>query len=81
MKIDLRNFSHEGRNLEVRAVLAQDAWRVRVYEGDRPVTGVVYSVSYETQVGASLQSVPGDLVDELMNIAQSDVEQGRVQLI
>lgn len=81
MRIEPRKFSHDGRELEVRAVPAQDGWTVRVYENGRVVTGVTYSVSYETQIDASLQGLPVDLLDDLMNVAQTDIEQGRVRLV
>ena len=81
MRIEPRKFSHDGRELEVRAVPAQDGGTVRVYENGRVVTGVTYSVSYETQIDASLQGLPVDLLDDLMNVAQTDIEQGRVRLV
>ncbi len=67
--------------MTVRAEVSPDGWEVRVFNGDRPVSGVVYNVSMDTQVDAAMQSVPTDLVDELMRIAQSDIERGIVKIV
>jgi hypothetical protein len=76
-----RNFTYDGRQLQVRALPDSEGWRVRVFENDTLVTGVVYSVSHETTVDARMQSVPHDLVEHLMQLAQSDVENNIVRLV
>ena len=51
-----------------------------MFEGEQHATNVVYTVSYETQVDASMQCQGLDLVEGLMQLAQKDVEQNRVNL-
>jgi hypothetical protein len=63
----------------VRAAAFNEGWRVRVYEGDRPVTAVAYTVTHDIAAEASMASM--HLVNELMTLAQADVEDGRVRLI
>jgi hypothetical protein len=63
----------------VRAVAFNEGWRVRVFDGDRPATDVVHTVAHENTVDASMASM--HLVDELMTVAQDDIEEGRVKLI
>jgi hypothetical protein len=50
-----------------------------VFEGDRPATDVVYTVTHENTTDASMASM--HLVNELMTVAQDDIEEGRVSLI
>lgn len=76
-----KKFTFHDRQLQIKAMFDSDAWKVRVYEGDTPATGVVYSVSHETAVDAKMQSVPLDLVYQLMGLAQADVEKGVVRLV
>jgi hypothetical protein len=76
---DSREFHFGSRSLSVRAAAFNGGWRVRVFEGDRPATDVVYTVTHENTTDASMASM--HLVDELMTVAQDDVEEGRVRLI
>ncbi len=76
-----RDFRFKDLALTVRAAAFNEGWRVRVFHGDQPVTRVVYTVAHETAADASMAPIPADLVDELMTLAQTDVEQGRVNLI
>jgi len=81
MQARSRPFNHNGRALEVHAVPVISGnfvtgWRVRVLENGRPITGVVYNVSWDTAIDAALQEPPADLVDELMRNAQAAVERG-----
>jgi hypothetical protein len=76
---DSRDFLFNSRHLSVRAAAFGEGWRVRVFEGDRAVTSVVYSVTHENTADASIASM--HLVNELMTLAQDDVEEGRVRLI
>jgi len=76
-----REFNFKERNLEVRAVPDNEIWKVRVFENNRSVTEVVYTVSHENQINAKVQELSVDLLDELMRLAQSDVEEGRVTLL
>ncbi|MBK1696619.1 hypothetical protein [Rhodovibrio salinarum] len=81
MNIKPRTFTYGGRTFEVRAAAENEGWKVRVFENNRPVTAVVYTVSHENQIDAKIQDLPVDLLQELMRLAQSDVEQGRVALL
>ena len=74
-----RDFQFNGRNLSVRAAPFNDGWRVRVFEGDRAVTAVAYTVTHDTMADAPMASM--HLVHELMTLVQADVEEGRVRLI
>lgn len=74
-----RDFEFNSRHLSVRAVAFDEGWRVRVYEGDRAVTAVTYTVTHDVLADASMASM--HLVNELMTLAQSDVEEGRVRLM
>ena len=74
-----RDFQFNGRNLSVRAAALNEGWRVRVFEGDRAVTAVAYTVTHDITADASMASM--HLVNELMTLAQSDVEEGRVRLL
>ena len=81
MSVEPREFFHGGRALEVRATPTSEGWSVRVYDGQRPVTGVVYTVTYDTQIAAASQGTSEDLVDALMRVAQEDIEFDRVRLV
>jgi hypothetical protein len=74
-------FSHQGRNLEVRAAPQPTQWVVRVFEGNRPVTNVTYSIDYLTQLDAQMQGLTLASVDTLMQLARDDVTSGRAQLL
>jgi hypothetical protein len=74
-----RDFQCNGRHLSVRAAAADGGWRVRVYEGDRAVTATAYAITHDSAVDAPMASM--HLVHELMTLAQSDVEEGRVRLV
>jgi hypothetical protein len=69
-----RDFHFGSRLLRVRAVAFNEGWRVRVFHGDR-LTDVVYTVAHEDTADASMASM--HLVDELMTVAQDDIEEGR----
>jgi hypothetical protein len=74
-----RDFQFNNRHLSVRAAAFSEGWRVRVYEGDRAVTAVAYTVTHDVTADASMASM--HLVNELMTLAQADVEEGRVRVI
>ena len=56
-----------------------EGWRIRVFEGDHAATAVVYTVTLENTADPAMASM--HLVNELMTLAQSDVEEGRVRLV
>ena len=74
-----RDFSFNNRRLSVRAAAFSDGWRVRVFQGDQAATEVVYAVIHENTADPAMASM--HLVNELMTLAQSDVEEGRVRLV
>ena len=80
MTVKRQKLSQNGRDLEVRAMRVDEGWRARVFDGDQPATDAIYSVSHENRIDASAHSTLGDLVPQLMQVAQEDVEQGRVSL-
>ena len=75
------SFSHDGRNLAVRVAQQDNQFLVRVFEGNKPVTGVVYSVTIETALDGQMRGYDLGVLDELMDIAESDVTEGRVPLL
>jgi hypothetical protein len=77
--VEIRDFLFNSRHLSVRAAASSEGWRIRVFVGDRAATAVVYSITHENTVDASAASM--HLVNELMTLAQSDVEDGRVKLV
>jgi hypothetical protein len=76
--IDTRDFLFNSRHLSVRASAFSEGWRIRVFAGDQPATAVVYTVTHESTGDPAAASM--HLVHELMTLAQSDVEEGRVRL-
>ena len=74
-------FSHNNRQFRVKAFQENDGWRIRVYENDRPVTAITYRVAYETDQDAQMQGISVDLVDHMMDVAKSDIEEGIVKLL
>jgi hypothetical protein len=74
-------FEYEGRSLEVRAAALDNEFKVRVFEGDRPVTKAVYSVAIETAFDAKMSGFPLELVDALMSLAEQDVLDGKVGVL
>ena len=72
-----RPFNYEGRHLEVKAECNNEGWKVQVYENGKPATYCVYCVSYEDFMDANTV-LSSDLVEELMNIAQDDIQRGVV---
>jgi hypothetical protein len=74
-----RDFSFNSRHLSVRAAAFSEGWRIRVFEGDHAATAVVYTVTLENTADPAMASM--HLVNELMTLAQSDVEEGRVRLV
>jgi len=79
-----RSFIHAGRKLEARESAAPNKVTVRVYEGPRAVTNVVYEVSIQTAVDAlsgRSGTLPVNLVDALIDTAINDIASGNVSLI
>ena len=74
-------FFHANRQLTVKACRDNQGYKVRVFDGDRRVNNIVYSVSYETQLAGEMLEIPVSLVEHLMDLAKSDVEMGIVELL
>jgi hypothetical protein len=72
-----RDFHFGSRLLSVRAVAFNEGWRVRVFDGPTGHRRCV-TVAHE-DTDASMASM--HLVDELMTVAQDDIEEGRVKFI
>ena len=75
------SFEHGGRALEVRAIAADNEFKVRVFENGQPVTNAIYSVAIETAFDATMSGFPLELVDNLMEQAKQDVLDGKVGLM
>lgn len=74
-----RKFHFAGRDLTVRAAAFPEGWRIRVFEGDRPVTEIAYEVKHELTIDAAMISL--DLVDQLMEGAEMDILRKWVPLV
>jgi hypothetical protein len=77
--METRDFLFNSRHLSVRASAFSEGWRIRVFAGDQPASAVVYTVTHEGAGDAAAACM--HLVHELMTLAQSDVEEGRVRLL
>src|SRR5437763_17010234 len=78
-------FEHEGRRLEVRADISASEIKVGVLENSNQVTPIVYRMTIDTIFGGTIfngtiRGFPSDSIDELIDRAQEDVEEGRVPL-
>lgn len=76
-------FTHKGRAFIVKAIQVDNGWRVTVLENGQQVIPFSYFVSYDTEIAARLGTtgtLPIDLVDQLMTIAQSDIENSVVSV-
>jgi hypothetical protein len=69
-------FEHEGREYEVRAIEADDGWKVRTFLDGKPVSPT-YSITFETAVDI-VHSGWGDAIDNLIEAAKSDITSGRL---
>lgn len=74
------HFTHCNRQLEVQATDGAEGCKVLILENGKPVKEIDYDVSCETIRDAQSQESPLDLVDELLKIVRSDIEQGIIKL-
>lgn len=81
MTIRTKDFTFQGRKLTVKAAPFPEGWKVSVFENGEPAHGFSYSVSHEIVQDAAVMAIPENMVDHLMDIAQKDIEQGRVSLL
>jgi hypothetical protein len=73
-------FTHSGRDFEIRATPLDNEVKVRLFEGNKPASPIVYSVSIETAFDARMRGFALDLVDELMHLMEHDTRAGRLRL-
>jgi len=76
----VKKFTHRGRQLEVWGIPLADKWKVRVFENEKPVTGVVYSVAHDTTIDPNW-TMKAALVDELMALAEEGIKREIVPLM
>jgi hypothetical protein len=79
--IKKRFFSHNGRRFEVRAECTDGDWSIRVYEDNHPAHQLMYSVSHDRLTPGFLNKIPDDVVEQLMTIAQDNIERGLVRVL
>jgi hypothetical protein len=79
----IRTFTYQNKKLHVMASAESDGWAVRLFfEDGRRASQLAYRVSFEVlRIGEQKQGHPGDFVEHLMVLMQSDVESGRLKLI
>ena len=75
MDIKSRKFNFRDRHLEVRSAPEKFGWRVKVFEGSKPVISHSYTLAYETEFSGQMQGYE-NLLENLMDLAQSDIEDG-----
>ena len=73
-------FSYQKRSFQVRASLEADGWAVRLFEEGRRASSLVYKIFYEGKIDTKIGDHPGDFVEHLMTLLQSDVESGRLRV-
>lgn len=76
-----KSFSHNGRDLEVRAVIEENQVKVRVFDGNNLASPATYSIGIETAFDAVARGFRADVVDELMDQAQTDITNGIMPLL
>jgi hypothetical protein len=54
--VESRDFLFNSRHLSVRAAASSEGWRIGLFAGDQVATAVVYSVTHENTVDASVGS-------------------------
>jgi len=74
-------FRFGNRELAARAEPRENEWVVRVFEGDRPVTRVSYTVTYEIAVDMAVTGYTDDAVSGLLELARADVLSKNVALL
>lgn len=75
------SFSHDGRNLTVRAVQRNNEFVVQVFEGDRPVGSATYRVTVETEFDGQMRGFDPRGLHGLMALAETDIVQGITSLL
>lgn len=73
-------FSHNGRNFEVRSAALDNEIKVRLFENGKPASPIVYSITIETAFDAQMRAFPLNLVDGLMQLMEDDTITNRLAL-
>jgi hypothetical protein len=73
---DKRTFQHNGKSYEIRIASDGATVRVRSFLDGRPANGFEYSVDIAALVDAATQKSPSDLVETLVETAESEVKSG-----
>ena len=76
----VKTFSYQNRPFQVRATSEADGWAIRLFEAGRRASPLVYKIIYEGDTDQNMRDHPGDFVEHLMTLMQSDVESGRVRV-
>jgi hypothetical protein len=76
-----RVFSYRNRSFQVRASAETDGWAIRLFEEGRRASPLVYKISYEGEIDVKMRDHPGDFIEHLMTLMQSDVESGRLRTL
>jgi hypothetical protein len=74
-------FSYQNRSFQVRAALEGDGWTVRLFEEGRRASPLVYKIVYEGKSDTKMGDHPGDFVENLMTLMQSDIQSGRLRVL
>ena len=82
MTLDIltEDFQCNQHTLTVKAAPGLQGWQVRVFHEKTPVTAIVYTVSYEVEIDNKVTDTMTDVVQHLMDVARSDVLDGRVHV-
>ena len=74
-----REFSHNGRSLELRAVHSMHVWRVAVFENGIPL-GVDVARLSEIEIEAAVRKQGVDLLEDRLVEIQQAIEGGEIPL-
>ena len=77
----MREFSFHKRSFQIRATAEPDGWAIRIFENGRKVSPLAYKLVYEGEIEQNMRNHPGDFLEHLMTLMQSDVESGRLKII
>jgi hypothetical protein len=77
----VKTFSYRNRVFQVKASSETDGWAIRLFEAGSRISPLVYKITYEGEIDAKMHDHPGDFVEHLMALMQSDVESGRLQVL
>jgi hypothetical protein len=73
----IEKFEHDGREYEIRAITSDNGYTVRTFLDGKAVSPT-YSITFETAVDL-VNSGWGDAIDNLIEDAKSDIQDGRLK--